>query len=544
MSGNAGAASLPERSHLPEPPIGWSWVTVADLGGVTEQAVLTGPFGTSLGTHDFTPEGVPVLTIGCLADGGIRLDQAAFVSREKASELARYRLEAGDVLFSRMASVGRAAVVKDAIAGALINYHIMRLRLNREAVLPTLFVAYVRGAKQVQDYLREVNHGATRDGINTQQLLAMPVVLPPLPEQHRIVAEIEKQLSRLDAGVAALKRVQANLKRYRAAVLHAACTGRLVPTEAELARAEGRDFESADQLLDRISAERRGERNWKHDESRVATHPSSTILPGGWAWTDLIQLLGSLRNGLSTKPDASDGTAILRISAVRPLRVNAEDVRFLPTHPATVNDYLLDTGDLLFTRYNGNPDLVGVCGVVGRLIRPTAHPDKLIRGKVASALINPRFLQIVLNVGAPREFIRSRVRTTAGQVGISGGDLKATPVPVAPLAEQHRIVAEVERRLSIIDEIEALVVANLKRAERLRQAILKRAFEGKLVPQDPNDEPASVLLERIRAERAAMAANGAQRPARRGAASSAAGAQKGGSHTGANRTARQRVLEL
>jgi len=123
-------------------------------------------------------------------------------------------------------------------------------------------------------------------------------------------------------------------------------------------------------------------------------------------------------------------------------------------------------------------------------------------------------------------------------------DLRADCIPLPPLAEQHRIVAEVERRLSIVDEIEALVEANLKRAERLRQAILKRAFEGKLVPQDPSDEPASVLLERIRAERAAMAANGAEKRAGRGTASSAAGAPKGGSRTGANRTARQRVLDL
>lgn len=80
--------------------------------------------------------------------------------------------------------------------------------------------------------------------------------------------------------------------------------------------------------------------------------------------------------------------------------------------------------------------------------------------------------------------------------------VKETPIALAPLPEQHRIVAEVERRLSVIDELDAVVDANQKRAERLRQAILKRAFEGRLVPQDPNDEPASVLLERIRAERA------------------------------------------
>src|SRR5204863_9901608 len=93
----------------------------------------------------------------------------------------------------------------------------------------------------------------------------------------------------------------------------------------------------------------------------------------------------------------------------------------------------------------------------------------------------------------------------------NGSKLQALPVPLPPLTEQHRIVAEVERRLSVVDEMEAVIAANLKRAERLRQTILKRAFEGKLVPQDPNDEPASVLLERIRAERAVSPPTGSPR---------------------------------
>ena len=96
-------------------------------------------------------------------------------------------------------------------------------------------------------------------------------------------------------------------------------------------------------------------------------------------------------------------------------------------------------------------------------------------------------------------------------------DLRAFQLPLPPLAEQNRIVAEVERRLSVIQQAEATVAANLKRAERLRQSILKQAFSGQLVPQDPNDEPASVLLERIRAEReAAQAAAKPPRQPRRG----------------------------
>jgi hypothetical protein len=127
---------------------------------------------------------------------------------------------------------------------------------------------------------------------------------------------------------------------------------------------------------------------------------------------------------------------------------------------------------------------------------PTLHPDKLIRVRVVPDTALPQYIEIASNVGVSRQHMESRARTTAGQTGISGGDIREMPIPLPPLEEQEQIVAEVERRLSLVDEIQAQVEANLKRAARLRQGILKRAFEGRLVPQDPGDEPAAALLER------------------------------------------------
>jgi len=368
-------------------------------------------------------------------------------------------------------------------------------------------------------------NGTTRLKLTQGSLRSIPVSCPPLPEQHRIVAEIEKQFTRLDAAVAALKRVRTNARRYRASVLKAACEGRLVPTEAELAKQEGRDYEPAAKLLERILTERRTgweaaqqakmtargkppkDDKWKakYKEPLSASPDIQVPLPGGWEWCSLGQLLVSLRNGIARKPDAGEGLPILRISAVRPLLVDLDDVRHLPSKFATeYADYQVKTGDLLFTRYNGNPSLVGVCGVVRNVRRGTLHPDKLIRGVLVAQLCAPHFVEVAVNAGVSRQFIARRVRTTAGQSGVSGADLKVVPIPLPPLAEQHRIVAEVERRLSRLDALEAAVALALKRAERLRAAILKRAFSGQLVPQDPNDQPASALLTRIRAERAAQ----------------------------------------
>ena len=194
----------------------------------------------------------------------------------------------------------------------------------------------------------------------------------------------------------------------------------------------------------------------------------------------LDQLQYLLRNGISTKPDAEDGLPVLRINAVRPLSVNLSEIRYLKANVDEYVDYVLSQGDLLFTRYNGNPELVGVCGVVPSLSSRLVHPDKLIRCKLTTGTVVSGFVAIMANVGASREYLSKRVRTTAGQAGVSGSDLKGMPIPLAPKAEQKQIVAEVERRLSLVDALEIMVSANFQRANRLRQAILQRSFSGKL----------------------------------------------------------------
>src|SRR5262249_49317546 len=155
-------------------------------------------------------------------------------------------------------------------------------------------------------------------------------------------------------------------------------------TEAELAQSEGKTYETLS-----ISGH------------SVAVDMMSNLpgLPEGWTWSKLESLVVSLRNGLSKKPDEVSGLPILRISAVRPLRVDLTDVRFLdPVTPGT-EESLVQEGDLLFTRYNGNPDLVGVCGEVRNISRAIAYPDKLIRVRVLRDLCAPSFLEIVANAG-------------------------------------------------------------------------------------------------------------------------------------------------
>lgn len=383
------------------------------------------------------------------------------------------------------------------------------------------FVRYRVNAGDFVSFTSHLDEG-DRPRVDWNGIRQFQVFLPPSAEQRRIVEAIDSYLSRLDAALASLERVQSKLKAYRASVLKAAVEGRLVPTEASLARAHEHEYEPAEVLLSRILKERR--RRWeegelaklkapgtipKHDKWKAkykepVAPATKTLpeLPEGWCWASLDQLSHLIQNGQSMAPREQTGVRTLRISAVRPLAVDFQDVRYLPGEPADYQHDLVQIGDLLFTRYNGTPSLVGVCARVRLLTEPTVHPDKLIKVRLCSDLHVP-YVELAANVGESRGLIERRTRTTAGQAGISGTDLKQMPIPVPPLSEQVRIGDEMERLLSGADGATEAVAVDERRCARLRQSILKWAFEGKLVDQDTRDEPAEKLLARIRAERTA-----------------------------------------
>ncbi|MCI0628652.1 MAG: hypothetical protein L0387_44555 [Acidobacteria bacterium] len=365
--------------------------------------------------------------------------------------------------------------------------------------------------------------GISDSGLNLthDRFRQLRVPLAPLAEQRRIVAEIEKQFTRLETAVAALQRVQANLKRYRAAVLKAAVEGRLVPTEAELARAEGRSYEPASGLLERILTERqavwdarsqarsralgepRSQRGGSKGEE-LATQDQSDLPtpPEGWLWTNLSSLIREpLRNGHSAKStNGESGVPTFSLSAVTYGDFSSANIKMTSADPEKVADLWVEENDIFIERSN-TPELVGTARRYTGPPRVAIFPDLLIRVRVVSSVL-PAYVELALQSARCRDFFRRRAQGISGTMPkIDQSIVQQAMIPLPPLAEQHRILSEAERRFSFIDELEMQVEANLKRAERLRQAILKRAFEGKLVPQDPDDEPASVLLERIRGER-------------------------------------------
>ena len=386
------------------------------------------------------------------------------------------------------------------------------------------FVFYFVQHDEFVARVNPIQRGTSYPAVRDSDVLAQPFPLPPLAEQHRIVAEIEKQFTRLDASVAPLKRVQANLKRYRASVLKAACEGRLVSTEAELARAESRDYEPADRLLDRILAERRA--RWESRERRrgkykEALAPDTTTLPElplGWTWATAEQLLARSEYGTSVKCSyEAEGLPVLRIPNIVAGDIDLTDIKYATRSLPIDDETALAKGDVLMCRTNGSVSLVGKTAVVNtELEQLHGFASYLLRFRLIEADIMPKWFHIYATSQLGRDFIERNTASSAGQNNVSLSLIHAMPLPLPPLAEQCRIVTEVERRLSVIQQTEASVEANLLRAERLRQSILKQAFSGKLVPHDPNDEPASLLLERIHAEREAAQASAKSKGRARG----------------------------
>jgi type I restriction enzyme, S subunit len=476
----------PASFDLPALPNGWQYQVVSELGAAGEQAVLTGPFGTNLGRDDFIASGVPLLTIGCLTDSGINLDKALFVSEAKAAELERYRLKEGDLLFSRMASVGRAGLVTKALQGALFNYHIMRLRLDRRKIEARVFINYVRGAPQVRNYLKAVNHGATREGINTEQLLGLPVAVPPRHEQCSIVAEIEKQFSRLDEAVASLKRVQANLHRYKSSVLQAAVRGRLVEAEAALAYREHRSYESGEQLLLRILEARRGE--WagkrKYREPVRPETESTPRLPSGWAWASPEQLSAAEPYSLAIGPFGSSlkvgdykeaGVPLVFVRNIRSGSFGGESTVYVTAEKArALSAHTVRAGDILVTKMGDPPG--DVCRYPLSM-PPAVITADCIKLRLPGEGVDPAYIEFAIASGVVQAQIMAITKGVA-QLKVNLANFSSIALPLPPLAEQRRIAEEVDRRLSIVRELEAEVDANLKRAQSLRHAVLAREFSS------------------------------------------------------------------
>jgi type I restriction enzyme S subunit len=208
-------------------PANWRWVTVTDIGHKDRDAVQTGPFGAQLSSSEFTHEGVPVLAIGNVQWGYLDTTDLNHVSNEKANQLSRYRVQPGDILFARMGTVGRSCVVPDFAKDWLISYHLIRIAIERSICEPQFAFYALRGSPSVLEAIEEKTRGSTRAGVNSTILRQLEFPVPPLNEQHRIVAYLDSLQAQVDELAALQDATQAKLDALLPSVLDRAFRGQL-----------------------------------------------------------------------------------------------------------------------------------------------------------------------------------------------------------------------------------------------------------------------------------------------------------------------------
>lgn len=369
--------------------------------------------------------------------------------------------------------------------------------------------------------IKENRQGVTQVNLNTTIVKNIDLCVAPLNEQKRIVAEIEKQFSRLDEALANLHRVKANLKRYKASVLKAAVEGKLT----EQWRKEHPDVEPADKLLKRILAERR--QKWEEAElakmRRRGIEPKDNdwkrrykgaslgdledlpVLPIGWVWATLDQMAAAEPNAITDGPFGSNlktehytehGPRVIRLQNIGYAEFIDEKAHITEEHCARL------------IKHSARPDDVVIAGLGHPSPRACLVPPRIGKAIVkadcvrfrASPHLKPGYLMYALN-SEPTQKGTEKIVHGIGRPRLNLGEIKSILLPVPPKNEQEAIFEEIEHRLSVGLDLLRKVESDISCAERLRQSILKKAFIGKLVPQDPNDEPAKDLLARIRIAR-------------------------------------------
>lgn len=486
-------------------PEGWLKVRLTDLVG--RDGVFTD--GDWVESKDQDPDGeVRLIQLADIGDGEFRDRSNRFLSRAKATELGCTFLEEGDVLVSRMADpLGRACVFPGVGRPAVTVVDACIIRPTRD--IDTHWLMHAINSVQFRSSIESGASGTTRKRISRSNLGELDIPVPPAAEQRRIVTRIEELQARTRRARAALESVPALLDQLRDSVLASAFRGDLTAGWRE----SHRDTEPASVLLERIRLERR--RQWETAElermrekgkqpngdhwKQKYQEPETTVasglpeLPAGWSWTTLSHL-GEWTSGGTpsrSRPDffggdipwvktgeLADGPVIRTEETLTSAGVEGSSAKVLPR------------GTLLIAMYGAT------IGRLGILQMPAAT------NQACAALLPDPFTSVDRDYVFYYLLARRRELRALGQGGaqpnISQAVLKIFPLPVAPLAEQRRIVRTLQDMLGFLARVEERMRWSERKLTDLDSSILAKAFSGELVPQASSDEPAGVMLERIR----------------------------------------------
>ena len=413
-----------------EIPANWEWVRLGDLCS----KFSTGPFGTMLHKEDYVLEGgVPLVNPTNLQDGVIESDKIKLVKLEKYESLRPYILETNDIVLARRGDLSKCAVVSENENLWLAGTGAFFLKL---ILVDVRFFTRLYRTSFVQSYLVADSIGSTMDNLNQTTLGNLPVPLPPLAEQRRIVEKIQEAFAEIDSIENNKELLKTHIKQARQKILDLAIHGKLVP--------QNKTDEPACVLLERIT------RDNPHYE-KIEDEPFE--IPENWVWCTLGNLSESIQYGYNAPAKDSGRIKMVRISDIHENEVEWDSVPYCDIDEKEIQTYLLKKNDILFARTGGT---VGKSFIVSNLPEDAVYAGYLIRTRYGKKA-NAQYMKYFMESNLYWEQLRDGCIATA-QPNCNGKTLGKMKIPLPPLNEQSRIVAKIEELFSTLDQMERNLV--------------------------------------------------------------------------------------
>lgn len=444
---------ISEEKGLPQ---GWVECTWEDILDDDKHSMKRGPFGSSLKKEFFVGKGIRVFEQYNPINNDPHWSRY-YISEEKYKELEAFTAKAGDLLISCSGTLGKILELPEDVEIGIINQALLKLRLNFKIISNDFFV-YLFNAPLMQKKIFDSTTGtAIQNIVGVKELKKITLKLPPPTEQVRIVEKIEELFSNIDAGIEKLEQAKLQIKQYKQSVLKSAFEGKLYKTTE-------------------------------------------------WETLKVKDISENIQYGYTESASKEQiGPRFLRITDIQDNKVKWEEVPFCKINENNLEKYLLKNGDFVFARTGAT---VGKSYLIKNLKEQSVFASYLIRIRFKDNAIDKYVQYFFQSPIYWSQIIDNQVGV--GQPNVNGTRLGNLDIIIPTIEEQQKIVEEIEKRFDVADILEKAVTEGLEKSKQLKQSILKKAFEGRLVPQDPNDEPASILLEKIKAEKVAIESNAKQ----------------------------------
>jgi len=469
------------EQERPQLPMGWAETRIGDICDLIN--------GRAFKPTEWVSAGIPIIRIQNLNDPTAEFNYCDFEVEEK------YLVDNGQLLFAWSGTPGTSFGAHLWNRGkAVLNQHIFKVNIN-EKYLDKNFLKHLFN-RNVKEYIGKAHGTAGLAHITKGKFEDSKILIPPFYEQRRIVSKVEELFSFLDTGTESLRKVQAQLKRYRQAVLKYAFDGKL--TE-EWRRTHKDHVESAQNALEMARLQFS-----KKPKTQISFEVTSkiTFLPDGWVHAKLenfIYIAGRIGwRGLKADEYTQDGPLFLSVYNLNKGNIVdiSETYHISDERYSESPEIQLRNDDILLAKDGAGIGKIGI--VQGLTVKATVNSSLLVIR--SGCAFKPKFLFYFFKGPRMQELVKSRI-TGSATPHLFQRDIRKFNLLIPPLLEQEQIIAEIESRLSVADQVENIGRTSIKQANHLHQAILKNAFEGKLVPQDSSEQPAEKLLECIKAER-------------------------------------------